>query len=400
MTDSNSNASARKLRPQTELVRGGLMRSGFDETSEALYLNSGYVYSSAEEAEEAFNGDRERYVYSRYANPTLSMFEERMRLLEGAEVCRGTASGMAAVNAALLSQVKAGDRVVGAKALFGSCLFILNELLPRYGVETEVVDGTDLNAWEAALAKGAKAVLLETPSNPALDIIDLKAVCDMAHAAGALVIVDNVFATPMLQKPLEYGADIVVYSTTKHIDGQGRCMGGAILCSQEFDADHLKDFLRHTGPSMSPFNAWTMVKGLETLALRVDRMSDNALALASHIEGLPGLKKVIYPGLKSHPQYDLAMAQMSGKGSTLIGLELEGGKEAAFKVLNRLRVADISNNLGDSKTLITHPSSTTHQRLSEEERLAVGITQGFLRISVGLEDADDLKEDLEQAIRG
>ncbi|KLN62640.1 O-succinylhomoserine sulfhydrylase [Kiloniella spongiae] len=400
MTDSNSNASARKLRPQTELVRGGLMRSGFDETSEALYLNSGYVYSSAEEAEEAFNGDRERYVYSRYANPTLSMFEERMRLLEGAEVCRGTASGMAAVNAALLSQVKAGDRVVGAKALFGSCLFILNELLPRYGVETEVVDGTDLSAWEAALAKGAKAVLLETPSNPALDIIDLKAVCDMAHAAGALVIVDNVFATPMLQKPLEYGADIVVYSTTKHIDGQGRCMGGAILCSQEFDADHLKDFLRHTGPSMSPFNAWTMVKGLETLALRVDRMSDNALALASHIEGLPGLKKVIYPGLKSHPQYALAMAQMSGKGSTLIGLELEGGKEAAFKVLNRLRVADISNNLGDSKTLITHPSSTTHQRLSEEERLAVGITQGFLRISVGLEDADDLKEDLEQAIRG
>ena len=399
MTNSKSNASAQKLRPQTELVRGGLMRSGFDETSEALYLNSGYVYSSAEEAEEAFNGDRERYVYSRYANPTLSMFEERMRLLEGAEVCRGTASGMAAVNAALLCQVKAGDRVVGAKALFGSCLFILNELLPRYGVETEVVDGTDLKAWEAALAKGAKAVLLETPSNPALDIIDLKAVCDMAHAAGALVIVDNVFATPMLQKPLEFGADIVVYSTTKHIDGQGRCMGGAILCSQEFDADHLKDFLRHTGPSMSPFNAWTMVKGLETLALRVDRMSDNALALAHHMEGLPGLKKVIYPGLKSHPQYDLAMAQMSGKGSTLIGLELEGGKEAAFKVLNRLRVADISNNLGDSKTLITHPSSTTHQRLSEEERLAVGITQGFLRISVGLEDADDLKEDLEQAIR-
>ncbi|OUS15780.1 O-succinylhomoserine sulfhydrylase [Rhodospirillales bacterium 47_12_T64] len=400
MTNSKSNASAQKLRPQTQLVRGGLMRSGFDETSEALFLNSGYVYSSAEEAEQAFNGERERYVYSRYANPTLSMFEERMRLLEGAEVCRGTASGMAAVNAALLSQVKAGDRVVGAKALFGSCLYILNELLPRYGVETEVVDGTDLKAWEAALAKGAKAVLVETPSNPALDIIDLKAVCDMAHAAGALVIVDNVFATPMLQKPLEYGADIVVYSTTKHIDGQGRCMGGAILCSQEFDADHLKDFLRHTGPSMSPFNAWTMVKGLETLALRVDRMSDNALALASHLETLPGLKKVIYPGLKSHPQHELAMAQMSDKGSTLIGLEVKGGKEAAFNVLNRLRVADISNNLGDAKTLITHPSSTTHQRLSEEERLAVGITQDFLRISVGLEDAEDLKEDLEQAIRG
>ncbi|MFD2204233.1 O-succinylhomoserine sulfhydrylase [Kiloniella antarctica] len=400
MTNSTSNASTQKLRPQTQLVRGGLMRSGFDETSEALFLNSGYVYSSAEEAEQAFNGERERYVYSRYANPTLSMFEERMRLLEGAEVCRGTASGMAAVNAALLSQVKAGDRVVGAKALFGSCLYILNELLPRYGVETEVVDGTDLKAWEAALAKGAKAVLVETPSNPALDIIDLKAVCDMAHAAGALVIVDNVFATPMLQKPMEYGADIVVYSTTKHIDGQGRCMGGAILCSKEFDTDHLKDFYRHTGPSMSPFNAWTMLKGLETLSLRVDRMSDNALALAMHLETLPGLKKVIYPGLKSHPQHELAMAQMSGKGSTLIGLELEGGKEAAFNVLNRLRVADISNNLGDAKTLITHPSSTTHQRLSEEERLAVGITQSFLRLSVGLEDAEDLKEDLEQAIRG
>ena len=400
MTNSNSNASAQKLRPQTQLVRGGLMRSQFDETSEALFLNSGYVYSSAEEAEQAFNGERERYVYSRYANPTLSMFEERMRLLEGAEVCRGTASGMAAVNAALLSQVKAGDRVVGAKALFGSCLYILNELLPRYGVETEVVDGTDLKAWEAALAKGAKAVLVETPSNPALDVIDLKAVCDMAHAAGALVIVDNVFATPMLQKPMEYGADIVVYSTTKHIDGQGRCMGGAILCSQEFDADYLKDFYRHTGPSMSPFNAWTMLKGLETLSLRVDRMSDNALALATHLETLPGLKKVIYPGLKSHPQHELAMAQMSGKGSTLIGLELEGGKEAAFNMLNRLRVADISNNLGDAKTLITHPSSTTHQRLSEEERLAVGITQSFLRISVGLEDAEDLKEDLEQAIHG
>ncbi|MCZ4280913.1 O-succinylhomoserine sulfhydrylase [Kiloniella laminariae] len=400
MTDNTSKVSAGRLRPQTELVRGGLMRSGFDETSEAMFLNSGYVYSSAEEAEQAFNGERERYVYSRYANPTLSMFEERMRLLEGAEVCRGTASGMAAVNAALLSQVKAGDRVVGAKALFGSCLYILNELLPRYGVETEVVDGTDLKAWESALSKGAKAVLVETPSNPALDIIDLKAVCDMAHAAGALVIVDNVFATPMLQKPLEYGADIVVYSTTKHIDGQGRCMGGAILCSKEFDADHLKDFYRHTGPSMSPFNAWTMLKGLETLGLRVDRMSDNALALASHLETLPGLRKVIYPGLKSHPQHELAMAQMSGKGSTLIGLELDGGKEAAFKVLNRLRVADISNNLGDAKTLITHPSSTTHQRLSEEERLAVGITQSFLRISVGLEDVEDLKEDLEQAIRG
>nr|WP_026261274.1 O-succinylhomoserine sulfhydrylase [Kiloniella laminariae] len=400
MTDSTSKVSARRLRPQTELVRGGLMRSGFDETSEAMFLNSGYVYASAEEAEQAFNGERERYVYSRYANPTLSMFEERMRLLEGAEVCRGTASGMAAVSAALLSQVKAGDRVVGAKALFGSCLYILNELLPRYGVETEVVDGTDLKAWEAALCKGAKAVLVETPSNPALDIIDLKAVCDMAHAAGALVIVDNVFATPMLQKPLEYGADIVVYSTTKHIDGQGRCMGGAILCSKEFDADHLKDFYRHTGPSMSPFNAWTMLKGLETLGLRVDRMSDNALALAMHLETLPGLRKVIYPGLKSHPQHKLAMAQMSGKGSTLIGLELEGGKDAAFKVLNRLRVADISNNLGDAKTLITHPSSTTHQRLSEEERLAVGITQSFLRISVGLEDVEDLKEDLEQAIRG
>jgi O-succinylhomoserine sulfhydrylase len=379
------------------MVRGGLARSGFDETSEALYLTSGYVYSSAEEAEAAFKGDKERFVYSRYANPTVSMFEERLRLLEGAEACRATASGMSAVFASLICQLKAGDRVVSSRALFGSCDYIISELLPRFGIETQFIDGTDLNAWEAALKPGAKAVFMETPSNPTLEVIDIRAVSDLAHAAGASVIVDNVFATPMLQRPLELGADIVVYSATKHIDGQGRTMGGAILCSEVFIKDHLQMFYRHTGPSMSPFNAWVMLKGLETLDLRVQRHCENALAVARALEGQAGVTRVLYPGLESHPQAELARRQMKG-GSALVAFEVEGGKARAFRLMNALRTIDISNNLGDSKSLITHPATTTHQRLSPEGRAKLGIGDGLMRLSVGLEDAADLIEDLEQAL--
>ena len=385
-------------RRQTELVRGGLSRSPFDETSEAIYLTSGYVYGSAAEAAAAFRGDIDRYVYSRYANPTVGMFEERLRMLEGSEVCRATASGMAAVNAALVSQLKAGDRVVASRALFSSCQYIIGEILPRYGVEAEFVDGTDLTAWERALSRPANVVFLETPSNPTLEIVDLRAVSELAHAAGAVVVVDNVFATPVLQRPLELGADIVVYSTTKHVDGQGRCLGGAILCSQQFADDHLTNYLRHTGPAGSPFNAWVMLKGLETLDLRVERHCANALDLARFMEGLPGINKVIYPGLESHPQHELAMKQMA-KGGTLIAFEVEGAQERAFAVLDALRYVDISNNLGDAKSLATHPATTTHQRFSEEERAHLGITEGLIRLSVGLEDVEDLKEDMAQALR-
>jgi len=393
----DNSTTTRRWRPQTEMVRGGLTRSGFDETSEALYLTSGYVYSSAEEAEAAFKGDKERFVYSRYANPTVSMFEERLRLLEGAEACRATASGMSAVFASLMAQLKTGDRVVASRALFGSCQYIVAELLPRYGIESVLVDGTDLKAWEQALAKGAKAVFLETPSNPTLEVIDIQAVSELAHAAGATVIVDNVFATPVLQRPLALGADVVVYSATKHIDGQGRTMGGAILCSEAFIKDHLQMFYRHTGPSMSPFNAWVMVKGLETLDLRVERHCANALKLAEFLEGQSGVTKVLYPGLPSHPQAELAKRQMSG-GSTLVAFEVAGSKARAFRMMNALATIDISNNLGDSKSLITHPATTTHQRLKPEERAELGISDGLLRLSVGLEDPDDLIEDLEQAL--
>lgn len=393
----DNSTTKRHWRPQTEMVRGGLARSGFDETSEALYLTSGYVYASAEEAEAAFKGDKERFVYSRYANPTVSMFEERLRLLEGAEACRATASGMSAVFASLMAQLKTGDRVVASRALFGSCQYIIAELLPRYGIESVLVDGTDLKAWEAALAPGAQAVFLETPSNPTLEVIDIKAVSELAHAAGATVIVDNVFATPVLQRPLALGADVVVYSATKHIDGQGRTMGGAILCSEAFIKDHLQMFYRHTGPSMSPFNAWVMVKGLETLELRVERHCANALKVAEFLEGQSGVTKVLYPGLASHPQAELAKRQMGG-GSTLVAFEVAGGKARAFRMMNALATIDISNNLGDSKSLITHPATTTHQRLKPEERAELGISDGLLRLSVGLEDADDLIEDLEQAL--
>jgi O-succinylhomoserine sulfhydrylase len=386
-------------RPQTEAVRGGLERSRFHETSEAIYMNSGYVYESAEEAEAAFKGDVERYVYSRYANPTISMFEERLRLIEGAEACMATASGMSAVFAALMALLKAGDRIVASRALFGSCHFIVNDILPRYGVESEFVDGADAAQWEAALAKPAQVVFLETPSNPALEVIDLKLVCDLAHKAGAKVVIDNVFATPLLQKPMSFGADVVVYSATKHIDGQGRTLGGAVLGSEEFIGGELKTFLRHTGPSLSPFNAWVLVKGLETMSLRVDRMCDNALEIARFLEGHNSIKRVLYPHLDSHPQAELARKQMS-KGGSIVSFELAGGKDAAFHLMNGLQVIDISNNLGDAKSLLTHPATTTHQRLAAEERERLGITDGLLRLSVGLEDIEDLKEDLAQALGG
>jgi O-succinylhomoserine sulfhydrylase len=394
MTDKGSKGA---YRSRTQLVRGGLMRSHFDETSEAIFLSSGYVYDSAEQAAASFKGELDHYVYSRYANPTVSMFEERLRQLEGAEACRGTASGMGAVFTALLSLTQAGDRVVASRALFGSCYFILTNLLPRYGVETELVDGTDLAAWEKALAKGATAVFLETPSNPNLEIVDLKAVCDMAHAAGASVVVDNVFSTPLLQRPLEFGADVVVYSATKHIDGQGRTLGGAILGTAAYVEEKLTPFMRHTGPALSPFNAWVLLKGLETLDVRVQRHCENALGIARFLEVQPGISQTIYPGLESHPQYELAKRQMSGS-SSLVSFNLEGGEARAFRFLNSLRLIDISNNLGDAKSLITHPATTTHQRLTPEERVEQNIGEGLVRLSVGLEDVEDLKEDLFQAL--
>lgn len=384
-------------RPATNLVRGGLTRSGFNETSEALYMSSGYVYESAEEAEAAFSNKVDRYIYSRYANPTLSMLEERLCLLEGAEACATTASGMAAVFASLACQVQAGDYVVASRALFGSCLYIINDILPRLGVETRVVDGTDLAEWEEALSRPTKCVFLETPTNPTLEIIDLAAVCELAHAAGARVIVDNVFATPLQQRPLELGADIVVYSTTKHIDGQGRSLGGAVLSSAEFHKEFVTPFMRHTGPALSPFNAWICLKGLETLDLRVRQHCANARTIAEFLETQPGLDRVIYPGLTSHPQYELAKRQMSGS-STMVSFELSGGKAAAFRFLNALEIIDLSNNLGDAKSLITHPETTTHQRLSDEERQTLGIRGGLVRLSVGLEDALDLQEDIARAL--
>ncbi|HIJ39149.1 MAG TPA: O-succinylhomoserine sulfhydrylase [Rhodospirillaceae bacterium] len=389
--------SPENWRLATRLVRGGQQRTSFCETSEALFLNSGYVYESALEAEQSFDGTRERYVYSRFRNPTVSVFEERLALVEGAEVCRATASGMAAVHAALFCQIRAGDRVVAARALFGSCSWILGDLLPRFGVEVVFVDGVDLSQWEAALAKPTRCVFIETPSNPTLEIIDIQAVAALTHAAGGRLIVDNVFATPLLQRPLQLGADIVVYSATKHIDGQGRCLGGAILCEAAFLNDILGPFLRHTGPCMSPFNAWVLLKGLETLELRVSRHVANAERIANFLAEQVTIAKTLYPGLASHPQYDLAKRQMSG-GGAIVSFVLREGKAQAFRVLDRLNLVDISNNLGDAKSLITHPWTTTHQSRSAEEKLQMGISEGLLRLSVGLEDVEDLITDLRQAL--
>lgn len=394
---NRSETASGGLREQTLLVRGGLERSRHDETSEALYLTSGYVYPSAGEASAAFAGDSEHYIYSRYGNPTLTMLERRLALVEGAEACRATATGMAAVFAALACQLRAGERVVASRALFGSCLYILTDILPRWGIETQLVDGTNLDEWRRALARPTKAVFLETPSNPTLEIVDIGAVAAMAHAAGARVVVDNVFATPLLQRPLELGADIVVYSTTKHIDGQGRCLGGAVLGDEAFVGKELLPFLRHTGPAMSPFNAWVMLKGLETLTLRVERHCANARAVARFLATQPGLERVIHPGLETHPQCGLASRQMADGGS-VVSFSLSGGREAAFRFLDALELIDISNNLGDAKSLITHPATTTHSRLDEGERAVLGIDGGLVRLSVGLEHVDDLLDDLARGL--
>ena len=384
-------------RPATRLVHGGTARSSFDETGEALFLTSGFVYASAEQAEATFAGTERHYQYSRFGNPTVAMLEDRLAQIEGAEACRVTATGMAAVNAAILSHVKAGDRVVASRALFGSCHWIVSTLLPRYGVATEFVDGADLAAWRAALSRPASLVLLESPSNPMLEIVDLRAVSSLAHAAGAIVVVDNVFATPLLQKPIELGADVVVYSLTKHSDGQGRVLGGAVLGREKWVNDVLQPYIRNTGPSLSPFNAWVLLKGLETLALRVEAAQRSADSLATWLARQPAVARVWYPTLPDFPQRALAAAQMQG-GGTLVTFELRGGKQAAFALMNALRLILVSNNLGDSKSLVTHPATTTHMRIGEAERARLGITDGVIRFSVGLEDVDDLREDLAAAL--
>ena len=385
-------------RPQTRAVRSGQVRSNFDETSEALFLTSGYVYSSAEEAEATFKGESNHYQYSRFGNPTVTMFENRLAALEGAEACRSTSTGMSAVFFALLALLKAGDRIVAARQLFGSCHYIVADLLPKYGVQSELVDGGDLAQWEKALSKPTQAVLFESPSNPMLDIVDIRAVCDLAHKAGAKVVIDNAFATPILQRPLEWGADVVVHSATKYIDGQGRTLGGAVLGSKEFILDKLQPIIRNTGPSLSPFNAWVLVKGLETLGLRVERHCANALKVADALAAHPAVGRVLYPGRKDHPQHALAMKQMPNGSGGVVTFDLKGGKEAAFKALNRLTLVDISNNLGDAKSLVTHPATTTHMRIGAEERAKLGITDGTVRLSVGLEDVADLIEDLAEAL--
>ncbi len=398
MSATDQKTAARTLRPRTLMVRGGTRRSANNETSEAIYMNSGYVYGSAEEAETAFvKDDGSRFLYSRYASPTVNMFEERLRLIEGAEGCRSTASGMAAVFAALACQLRAGDRVVASRALFGSCHYIISQLLPRWGIETVFVDGRDLAAWRAALARPTKVVFCESPSNPTLELVDIQAVAALAHDAGARLVIDNVFATPLGQRPLELGADIVVYSTTKHIDGQGRSLGGAILGSGEFMTKELSPFLRHTGPALSPFNAWLLLKGLETLDLRVAQQARNAAELAGFLAGHPRVEAVSYPGLASHPQAELAARQMKN-GGALIAFSIKGGKEATFRFLDALEIVDISNNLGDAKSLICHPATTTHQSLPAAEREKLGIGPSLLRLSVGLEDAADLRDDLDRAL--
>ena len=383
---------------RTKLVHEGIRRSQYGEVSEAIFLTQGFVYDSAEQAAQRFEkaGDDE-FIYARYGNPTVRMFEERIAALEGAEDAFATASGMAAVNAALTSMLRAGDHVVSARALFGSCLYILEEVLTRYGVEVTFVDGTDLDQWRAAVRPGTKAVFLESMSNPTLEVIDLPAVAEIAHAVGAKVVVDNVFSTPVFSRALELGADVVVYSATKHIDGQGRALGGVVLGTREYIRKTLEPYLKHTGGAMSPFTAWLMLKGLETLDLRVRAQAAGALAIAGALEGHPKLGRVLYPGLASHPQHALAMRQLE-KGGTVVAFEVQGGQDAAFRFLNALRIVVISNNLGDAKSIITHPTTTTHQRLTDDQRAALGITPGLVRLSVGIEDAEDLIADLMQAL--
>ncbi|MCO5063429.1 MAG: O-succinylhomoserine sulfhydrylase [Rhizobiaceae bacterium] len=390
-------SNKRKLRPATQLVHGGTLRSGFGETSEAIYLTQGFVYDTAESAEARFKGEEPGFIYSRYANPTVDMFERRMCALEGAEEARAMSSGMAAVSAALLCSVKAGDHVLAAKALFGSCRYVIETLMPRYGIESTLVDGSKIENWQAAVRPNTKLLFLESPTNPTLEVVDIRAVADIANSVGARLVVDNVFATPLQQKPLELGAHVVVYSATKHIDGQGRCLGGVVLSDRKWIDEELHDYFRHTGPSLSPFNAWTLLKGLETLPLRVKQATDSAGRIADFLANHPKVARVIYPGRADHPQADIIKRQMSG-GSTLICFDLKDGKGAAYAMENGLDIIRISNNLGDSKSLITHPATTTHKNLTDEARDELGIGAGTLRLSVGLEDTDDLLEDIEGAL--
>ncbi|KYK47266.1 O-succinylhomoserine sulfhydrylase [Bradyrhizobium liaoningense] len=389
--------SPANYRPETRLVHSGTLRSQFGETSEALFLTQGYVYNSAEECEARFKGEDPGFIYSRYSNPTIAMFERRMIELEGAEAARSAATGMAAVTTAILAPLKAGDHVVASRALFGSCLYVIQDLLPRYGIETTLVDGLDLDQWQRALKPNTKTFFLESPTNPTLDVLDIPGIAEIAHKGGARLVVDNVFATPIWQSPLALGADVVVYSATKHIDGQGRCLGGIILSSEAFIAEHIHNFMRQTGPSISPFNAWVLLKGLETLGVRVRAQTDTAARIAEVLASHPKISRLVYPGRADHPQAALVKKQMRG-GSTLVGFEVKGGKAAAFRVLNELKLAKISNNLGDAKSLVTHPATTTHQRLKPEDRAALGISEGFIRFSAGLEHADDLIEDLTAAL--
>lgn len=377
----------------TRLIHDGTLRSSFGETSEALFLTQGFVYDTAEQAAARFKGEDDGFIYSRFSNPTVAMFEARMCTLEGAEAARATATGMAAVTASLLCQVSAGDHVVASTALFGSCRYVVETLLPRFGVAATLVDGTDLDAWQAAVTPETKVFFLESPTNPTLEVLDIAAIAEIGHAAGARLVVDNVFATPLWQSPLELGADVVVYSATKHIDGQGRCLGGVVLSSADWINEYLHNFMRQTGPAISPFNAWVLLKALETLPLRVERQTENAARIADALADHDLVSRVYYPGRSDHPQHAIAARQMRA-GSTMVAFEVDGGQRAAFDVSNALKIIRISNNLGDAKSLVTHPATTTHQRLSEEDRATLGITEGLLRLSAGLEDPSDLIADL------
>lgn len=387
----------KNYRPETRLVHAGTLRSQYNEMSEAIYLTQGYRYESAEDCEARFSGKIPGYVYSRYSNPTMDMFEKRMAALEGAEAARATVTGMAAVTNALMGLVRAGDHVVAAKALFGSCRWVIEEWLARFGVTFTLVDGKDLDAWRKAVRKETKVLFMETPTNPTLEVYDIAAVAEIAHGVGAKLVVDNVFATPLYQSPLQLGADVVVYSATKHIDGQGRVLGGVILASEKIIADHYHNLLRQTGPTLPPFNAWVLLKGLETLAVRVERQTNTAAAIADRLAGHDKLTRMIYPGRADHPQADIVKKQMKA-GSTLIAFEIKGGKEGAFRFLNALKLILITNNLGDAKSLITHPTTTTHQRLTPEQRAELGIGDGLVRLSCGLEHPDDIAEDLLAAL--
>ena len=392
-----SASATLKYRPETRLVHSGTLRSQFGETSEALFLTQGYVYENSAQAEARFKGEDPGYQYSRFANPTVAMFEQRIAEFEGAEASRATATGMAAVTLALMGQVRAGDHVVASKALFGSCLYVVEEYLPRYGVSSTIVDGTDLDQWRAAMRPNTKTVFMETPTNPTLEVVDIAEVSKIARAAGATVVVDNVFSTPLWQSPLQLGADCVVYSTTKHIDGQGRCLGGVILGTKKFINDNIHIHLRQTGPSMSPFNAWVMLKGLETLPVRVRQQTNSAGKIADALVSHPKVSRLIYPGRPDHPQAAVVKKQMRG-GSTLVAFEVVGGKKGAFAFQDALKIVRISNNLGDAKSLITHPATTTHQRITQQQRDELGISDGMVRLSVGLEHPDDLIEDVMTAL--